>query len=190
MSAIRRRIAALAVGIAVLVPTAGVNPANAIFFAGTCELKVIFRFSEPIGFGTLGNPSYTIRVEALHPDVMACQITDKVLDPLRHTGVTANGTSSIWDCDSVLAAGGWSQSWWHANGSSSPAPVNGGYHKVVGTWDNWVIEAEGPNVVNFASVIPLRLDPTRAANATLGCATNSLTELHTIGTQVFQDPKV
>jgi hypothetical protein len=190
LNGIRRRLVSLVMGVAALTPMMGATPANAIFFVGTCELQVVFHFTEPIGFATTGNPSYWIEVAPLVNGVMPCQITDKVLDPLRNTGVTANGTSSVWNCDAALGGGAWSQSWWHANGSYSPAPVNGGRHTVAGTWDNWILEAQGPNPVNFAGVIPLRLNPGRAAAMTAKCSNGTAWELYTIGTLVFQDPTV
>jgi hypothetical protein len=190
LNAIRRRLIAIIVGVAALTPTIGTTPANAIFFVGTCELQVVFHFNQPIGFATVGNPGYWIEVAPLQAGVMPCQITDKVLDPLRNTGITANGSSSIWNCDAVLAGGGWSQSWSHANGSPSPAPVSGGQHTVTGAWDNWVLQAQGPNPVNYASIIPLRANPTRIAAMAARCSNGSLWELYTIGTQVFQDPTV
>jgi hypothetical protein len=190
LSGIRRRLVALVVGVAALTPTIGTTPANAIFFVGTCELQVVFHFNESIGFATVGNPGYWLEVIPLHGGLMPCQITDKVLDPLRDTGITASGSSSIFNCEAAFGGGGWSQSWWHANGSPSPAPVNSGRHTVAGTWDNWVIEAQGPNPVNFASVIPLRADPGRIGEMAAKCSNGSLWELYTIGTQVFQDPTV
>jgi hypothetical protein len=60
----------------------------------------------------------------------------------------------------------------------------------VGTWDNWVLEVQGPNPVNFAGVISLRMNPARAGEMAAKCSNGSLWELYTIGTQVFQDPTV
>jgi hypothetical protein len=157
-----------------------------LIYAGSCQLSVTFRFqSQPIGFGTFRNPSYTIDAFPLLP----CQLTDDVLDPLRSTSITASGGSDIFNCEAVVASGSWSQSWQKGNGSYSPQPVIGGSHRVYGTYDNWVMELEGPSVVQFAGAIHLRLDPTRAAFTSAACASGSLWELQTIGTQVFEDPQ-
>ena len=189
MNVIRRRTAALLLGIAALVPTVGVNPANAIFFVGTCQLHVVFHLSQPIGFGTLGNPSYWIEVNALGGG-MSCQLTDNVLDPLRYTYVAASGNSTVFDCDVAVGAGGWSQEWVKGNGQHSPPSVDGGRHKLFGTFGDWLLEVEGPNPVRFAGVIALTLDTGRAGSIATDCANGSLWELSTIGTQVFQDPEV
>lgn len=190
LNGIRRRLAALLVGVAALVPTVGVTPANAIFFAGTCQLKVIVHFSEAVGFGTIGNPAYWIEVDPLAGGVKPCQLTDTLLDPLRNTAVTASGTSALFDCDSAVADGGWSQSWIKSNGLYSPAPVTGGSHKLYGTWDSWVLESEGTTAVRYASVMLLTLDPSWATQDATKCATGDAYELHMIGMQVFQDPEV
>jgi hypothetical protein len=88
-----------------------------------------------------------------------------------------------------VASGSWSQSWTKANGTPTPEPVQSGRHKVFGTWDNWVIETEGPSATTFAGAIYLQLDPLWAGQAAAQCSNGSLWELHMIGTQAFQDPQ-
>jgi hypothetical protein len=186
----RRRILALVLAVFALVPTIGApaqaTDAKVLFYAGACELRITFHFfGEPIGFGTLGNPDYWLEV---HP-VTSCVLTDDPVDPLRTTEASASGGSSLFDCDAAVGSGSWSQGWRKSNGVYSPMPVDGGRHKVYGTWDNWVIETEGPSVANFAGAIYLNLDPTWAGQAAAACSNGSLWELHMIGTQVFQDPQ-
>ena len=188
---VRRRILALVVGLAALTPTmaapVSASDTKVVIYAGTCQLRVTFHFiGEPIGFATLGNPGYWIEVQPLVGP--PCVITDDPLDPLRTTSVTASGGSDIFDCEAVVASGSWSQSWTKGSGVHSPQPVSGGRHKLYGTYDNWILETEGPSVVQFAGAIHLRLDPTRAAFTSAACASRSLWELQTIGTQVFEDP--
>jgi len=187
---VRRRILALVLGVTALIPSVGASPASSadkvLIYAGSCQLSVTFRFqSQPIGFGTFRNPSYTIDAFPLLP----CQLTDDVLDPLRSTSITASGGSDIFNCEAVVASGNWSQWWRKGDGTYSPQPVVGGRHKLYGTYDNWVMELEGPSIVQFAGAIHLRLDPTWAAFTSAACTSGSLWELRTIGTQVFEDPQ-
>jgi hypothetical protein len=189
----QRRILFLTLAIAALIPgapaaSAQTTGAKVVVYAGTCELRVTFHFNGPIGFGTLTNPGYTIEVQPVS-GVMPCQLSDDPLNPLRNTEVTASGSSSLFDCDTAVASGGWSQSWTKGNGTYSPQPVSGGRHKVFGTWDNWVIETEGPSIATFAGALYLQLDPLWAAQNAVACSNGSLWELHMIGTQVFQDPQ-
>jgi hypothetical protein len=121
---------------------------------------------------------------------MPCVLTDTLpFDLLRNTTVTASGGSNLFNCDAVVASGGWTQWWFKSSGEPSPQPVIGGFHKLYGTYDNWVLETEAANPVQFAGAIHLRLDPAWAAQTSVGCSNGSLWELHTIGTQVFQDPQ-
>jgi hypothetical protein len=190
----RRRILALSLAVASLVPAMG--PASAqtpdvkvLFYAGTCELKIVFHFNEPMGFGTLGNPGYWLEVLPAGP-LMPCQLSDDPVDPQRNTDVTANGNSSLFDCNAAVGSGGWSQDWRKANGVYTPQPVDGGRHKVFGSWDHWVIETEGRTITQFAGAIFLKLDAVWAAQAVTQCSNGSLWELHMTGTQVFQDPQL
>jgi hypothetical protein len=153
-------------------------------YAGSCQLWMTFVFNGPIGFGTFTNPGYTLYVQPMIP----CQLTENGLEPFRHTIVDASGSSSIFDCNTAVASGSWNQWWQDPRGAYTPPPVTGGSHRVYGTFDNWVMELEGPELINFAGAIQLRLDPTYAAYTTNHCAGGSLWELHTIGQQVFEDP--
>jgi hypothetical protein len=189
----RRRILFLTLAIAALIPaapaaSAQTTGAKVVVYTGTCQLRVTFHFNGPIGAGTLTHPGYSLEVQPLG-GVMPCQLSDDPLDPLRNTAVSASGNSTLFDCDTAVASGGWSQWWTKANGTPTPQPVVGGRHKVFGTWDNWVIETEGASVVNFGGALYLHLDPLWAAQAAVACSNGSLWELHTIGTQVFQDPQ-
>jgi hypothetical protein len=186
----RRRTLALVLAVSALIPAIG--PASAhtpdlrvVLYTGNCQLRVTFHFTQPIGFGSLTNPGYSLEVQPAAP----CVLTDDPIDPLRTTEVIASGSSSLFDCNSAVGSGSWSQWWRKSNGVYSPAPVDGGRHKVFGTWDNWVMETEGPSVVTFAGAIHLRLDPLWASHAAIHCSNNTLWELHTIGTQVFEDPQ-
>lgn len=189
MSTTRRRILAVVLGVATMIPTVGASPANAILFVGACELHVTFHFkSGPVGLLTA--PTYDIEVTGINPTGAGpCQTTEQAFSVVRGTGVWAPGQSSIWSCGAVLSSGNWYQTWHDSNGEPTPPPVEG-RHRVFGTWDNWTIEAEGWNPVNFTSAIELRLDPSWAAQATSDCASGNLWTLRTIGVQVFQDVQV
>ena len=176
----------LAVG--TIIPTVGASPANGILFVGSCELFLTFHFESPVGLLTA--PDYEIEVNGINPiGAGPCQTTEEAFSLVRGTSVWAPGQSSIWSCGAVLSAGNWEQVWWDSNGRPTPPEVQG-RHRVVGTWDNWTIEAEGWNPVNFTSVIELRLDPSWAAQANIDCAAGNLWTLRTIGVQVFQDVQV
>jgi hypothetical protein len=180
----------LVLGLAALAPALGApaaqaNEAKVVIYAGTCLLRVTFHLSEPIGYATLGAPGYDVEVQPVTP----CVLSDDVLDPLRNTTVSASGGSSLFNCDSVVGFGGWSQWWEKSGGVNSPQPVVGGRHKLFGTFDNWLLELEGPSVVTFAGAAHLRLDPLYAGFTAAACSNGSLWELHTIGLQVFEDPQ-
>ena len=194
LKVMRRRILALVLAVAALSSTvasasAQEAPARVLVYAGSCQLKITFHFDERLAVGSLGNPGYWLEVRPAGP-VMPCQISDDPIDPLRNTAVTASGNSTLFDCDTALAAGGWSQSWTTSDGVGSPAPVPTGMHRVYGTWDNWIMETEGAPFTRFAGVIHLTLDPTWAGQTAAACSNGSLWELHMIGVQVFQDPEV
>ncbi|MGH2712142.1 MAG: hypothetical protein ACRDH9_13205 [Actinomycetota bacterium] len=192
MNQVRRRVLALILGVAAMSSMIGTTPAQAarvLIYAGSCDLRVTFHLNAPIGAGTFGNPGYWIEVRPLTA-LPPCQLSDDPLDPLRTTTVVASGSSSLFNCDSVVAAGGWSQSWQKSGGTYSPTPVSGGRHKLYGTYDNWILETEGPTVVNFAGVTLLTVDPFYAGMTAAACSNGSLWELHTIGTQVFEDPQL
>jgi hypothetical protein len=189
---IRRRILALVLGVVALTPTIGAPPAqasraNLVIYAGSCPLEVTFKFHEPIGVGTLGAPGYDLEVGQYLG--LPCVLTDDPIDPLRSTTVSAGGGSNLFNCDAALGFGSWNQSWRKGNGIYSPQPVNGGSHRVYGTWDNWVLETEGPSIVTFAGAAHLRLDPLSAGFTAAACSNGSLWELRMIGTQVFEDPQ-
>ncbi|MGH2691281.1 MAG: hypothetical protein ACRDHM_02145 [Actinomycetota bacterium] len=188
----RRRILGLILGLATLTST-NASPASAadsrvVIYQGSCQLHLTFYFNQPIGFGTFTNPSYSIVAQPV-TGTPPCQITDDPLDPLRTTSITASGWASLWDCDAAVASGGWSQRWYKLNGEPSPGPVEGGGHKLYGTYDNWFLEMEGPNLAQFAGAMHLKIEPAWAGFTAAACSNGSLWELRTIGTQVFQDPQ-
>ena len=192
MKLVRRRSIALILGLTALASTTAVSPADAahkvVIYQGSCQLYLTFHFNNPIGFGRLGNPGYWIEFNQV-TGVPPCQLTDDPLDPLRTTSVSASGRADIWDCGAAVASGGWSQWWVKSNGESSPPAVENGRHRVFGTWDNWILQMEGPNQVQFAGAMHLSLEPAWKAFTAAACTSGSLWELRTIGTQVFQDPQ-
>ena len=195
MKPIRRRILAVALGVAALTSSLGAPSAiaahepKATVYGGACQLSFTFHLNGPIGFATFGRPGYWIEVNPYPGGVMPCVLEDTdLLDPLRNTIVSAEGWSDIFDCDAVVARGSWNQEWLKSNGVQSPIPVYGGRHNLYGTWDNWVLEAEGVNVVQFAGAANLRVDPLWVSQHAAACSNGSLWDVHTIGTFVVEDP--
>lgn len=189
----RRRIVALMLGLAALTPSLSASPASAsndkaTLYAGSCQLTLILHFTEPIGFASFGRPNYSIEVWPF-TGTPACQIAGDRPDPWRSTTVTANGSSDIFSCSAAVAAGGWSQWFQDSQGNYTPMPVVGGQHKLYGTYDNWVMELEGPNVLNFLGAINLRVHPLSIESTAAACTSGSLWDLQLIGTQVFEDPQ-
>jgi hypothetical protein len=186
---IRRKLVAVVLATAGILTTTGAPAANASVFVGTCELRVIFSFGQPIGPATTVR-SYTVTIAPLVNGQMPCQSTEDGVEVQRHTWVESTaGTSSVWSCGAVAAEGNWRQRWTKANGTFSP-PMAVGSHHVTGTWGSWTVPLVGVQPVEFAGVIELSLDPLSAAQQTQQCLSGTLTQLRTVGVQVFEDPKL
>jgi hypothetical protein len=187
MKRTRRRILTVLVAVAAMVPTFGAAPAQAFLFVGTCELRVTFSFNQPIGPATTLR-SYSVSIAPLVSGVMPCQTTEDGVDVLRTTWLeSTTGTSSVWSCGAVVAGGGWRQRWQTADGTFTPS-LAVGFHQVYGTWGEWVVPLQGLNAVNFAGAIELTLDPLTAQQQTQQCLNGTLSQLRTVGVQVFEDP--
>ena len=167
---------------------AGADPATvANLHVGACALKVTFSFQTAVGLDSA--PDYSVSIAPLRPEVKPCVTTEHFRSVGRTTGVTANGDSSFWTCDSALASGRWFQWFRDADGAFSPPSIDG-FHRVVGTWGAWTMEIEGVDPLNTLGAMELTLDPEFAGQATTACANGTLKTLRLIGVEVFEDPVI